>query len=119
MSRVFSTTIIEKIARMPKPATAMIMNSRILRMLCSMATAPRSGPLLLLPGRDVKEHGLQPLEPQLQAVGQLVDIHAGLDLDLDLVDRPGAVGSRQEPAISATARAAHKRESSHTRSSRS
>ena len=44
ISRVFSTTIIEKIARMPNPATAMMKKSRMLRMLCSIATAPRSGP---------------------------------------------------------------------------
>ena len=44
MSRVFSTTIIEKIARMPNPATAMMKNSRMFRMLCSMATAASSGP---------------------------------------------------------------------------
>ena len=44
MSRVFSTTIIEKIARMPNPATAMMKKSRMFRMLCSTATAARSGP---------------------------------------------------------------------------
>ena len=46
MSRVFSTTIMKKIARMPKPATAMIMNSRMLRTALSICTAANSGPCL-------------------------------------------------------------------------
>ena len=46
MSRVFSTTIIEKMARMPKPATPMIMNSSTLRMPFSTAMAASSGPCL-------------------------------------------------------------------------
>ena len=46
MSRVFSTTIMKKMARMPKPATAMIMNSSTLRMAVSICTAASSGPCL-------------------------------------------------------------------------
>ena len=46
MSRVFSTTIMKKIARMPKPATAMIMNSSTFRMAVSICTAASSGPCL-------------------------------------------------------------------------
>ena len=46
MSRVFSTTIIKKMARMPKPATAMIRNSSTLRMAVSICTAASSGPCL-------------------------------------------------------------------------
>ena len=36
MSRVFSTTIMQKIAKMPKPATAMIRNSKMLRTTVSI-----------------------------------------------------------------------------------
>ena len=50
MSRVFSTTIMKKIARMPKPATAMIMNSSTLRMAVSICTAAKQRPLLVAPG---------------------------------------------------------------------
>jgi hypothetical protein len=57
MSRVFSTTIIEKIARMPKPATAMMKNSKMLRMLCSTATAARSGPCFCSQVETMKKLG--------------------------------------------------------------
>ena len=44
MSRVFSTTIMKKIARIPNPATAMIKNSSTLRIIDSTSTAANSGP---------------------------------------------------------------------------
>ena len=46
MSRVFSTTIMKKIARMPKPATAMIRNSSTLSTAVSICTAASSAPSL-------------------------------------------------------------------------
>ena len=52
MSRVFSETIMLKIARMPKPATAMIMNRSTLRMPFSISMAA-SRPLLVFPGLDL------------------------------------------------------------------
>ena len=62
MSRVFSTTIIEKIARMPKPATAMMRNSSTFRMLCSMATAASSGPCFCSQVLTPEVHRPHPLE---------------------------------------------------------
>ena len=47
MSRVFSATIMVKMARMPKPATAMIRNSSTLRMPFSTRWPPAAGPACL------------------------------------------------------------------------
>ena len=69
MSRVFSTTIIEKIARMPNPATAMMKNSRMFRMLCSIGHGAQQRALLLLPGRDPEEHRPQLVEGGLDPLG--------------------------------------------------
>ncbi len=44
MSRVFSTTIMKNVARMPKPATAMIRNSKMFKIVVSKRTADSSGP---------------------------------------------------------------------------
>ena len=44
ISRVFSATIMLKIARIPKPATAMIMKRRTLRIPFSMSMAASSEP---------------------------------------------------------------------------
>ena len=74
MSRVFSTTIIEKIARMPNPATAMMKNSRMLRMLCSTATAPRSGPCFCSQVETRKNAGCELVEGDLNLLGQLVEL---------------------------------------------
>ena len=52
MSRVFSTTIMKKIARMPKPATAMIRNNSTLSTAVSICTAASSGAFLVAPGAD-------------------------------------------------------------------
>ena len=67
ISRVFSTTIIEKIARMPKPATAMMKKSRMLRMLCSIATAPSSGPCFCSQVETRKNSGLELVESQSES----------------------------------------------------
>ena len=46
MSRVFSTTIIVKMAKMPNPATPTIRNSSTFKMPRSTEMAARSGPCL-------------------------------------------------------------------------
>ena len=119
ISRVFSTTIIEKIARMPNPATAMMKNSRMFRILCSIATAPSSGPCFCSQVVDAEEHRLELVERVLDLLGHLSQVDARLDLDLDLVDRAAAVERRAAAAGPASARAARRRGSSRTRSSRS
>ena len=95
ISRVFSTTIIEKIARMPNPATAMMKNSRMFRMLCSMATAPKSGPCFCSQVDDAEKRGMELVEGDLNLLGEPVERNAGPDLDLDLVDCSAAVGVNQ------------------------
>ena len=66
MSRVFSTTIIEKIARMPNPATAMMKNRSMFRMLCSTATAASSGPCFCSQVETRKYIGRSSLEGRLE-----------------------------------------------------
>ena len=44
MSRVFSTTIMKNVAKIPKPATAMIRNSKMFKIVVSSRTADNSGP---------------------------------------------------------------------------
>ena len=56
-------------------------------------------PLLLLPGRDLEEHRVQPLQCQLQPVGQPIEIRSRPDLDLDLVDGPPTVGANQQSRL--------------------
>ena len=46
ISRVFSTTIMKNVARMPKPATAMIKNNKMLRIVVSICTAANNGPCI-------------------------------------------------------------------------
>ena len=55
--------------------------------------------LLLLPGRDAEEtSGCSSSRAVCDLLGQRVEVHARLDLDLDLVDRPVPVAVVEQPA---------------------
>ena len=59
ISRVFSTTIIEKIARMPNPATAMMKNKQDVEDALLDGDGTQERPLLLFPGVDPEKRGLE------------------------------------------------------------
>ena len=118
MSRVFSTTIIEKIARMPNPATAMMKNSRMFRMLCSIGTAASSGPCFCSQVETRKYIGRSGSSASWSLSARASRSTPGLHLDLDLVDR-AAAWDPQQPDLLQTLERARRRASSRTRSCRS
>ena len=94
MSRVFSTTIMKKIARMPKPATAMIRNKQHVEHGRFHLHGGQQRALLVAPGAD---HEDLRREVAAQQVADRVDVDARLEADLNRVE-VGDAGRRIDHA---------------------